>query len=123
MKTVLFLEGGDHIDFKSALNDLMKEGEFSISELTGLYDNPQNISKVKEVDPDYIYIATTGMFPEKRDGMIEEFKKLNYIPRNVIFFNENSAFAYLGIARELKKAGTKFYFHFLGLGLEEISWI
>lgn len=58
---------------------------------------------------------------EKLNVLIDLFESLDYIPKNIIFGSERSAMTLLGLARELKPKGTKFWFMFDEL--EEISWI
>ena len=125
-KYILFLEGEKGTDYKKSFNNLKKMG-FRVGILDELYENPNKLKKIKTINPDYLFIGTTGLRYEKREILIKTFKTLNYIPKSVIFFSERSAMAYLKISKELKKVGTKFFYspepQFGKSEIEEIEWI
>jgi hypothetical protein len=124
MKHIVFLEGGigsDFVDYFIHLSQFYK-----VTLLDYLYEDPQRLHLLKELNPDSIFIGTSGTVNEKKIVLIEEFKKLNWIPENVIFFSEDSMNGYLNISRELKNHGVKFYFSPYPIGepfWQEIDWI
>lgn len=120
---IAWLEGGKEIDFRESFR-VMKDS-FNIVEFKNLYTRPGKLKKLPVLNPDYLFIGTTGSRIEKREVLLDVFRSLGYTPKAVIFHGENSAMTYLGIARELKKLGTKFYYppHWEGDKLREICWI
>jgi len=101
MKTILFLEGGEYSDYETAFNYL-KEIGYKVSLLSNLYESPDKLEQIVTIDPDCLFIGTTGMRHEKRKILIEKFNSIKYIPRNIMFANRDSARVYVGTARELK---------------------
>jgi hypothetical protein len=124
MKTIVFLEGTKVLDHKNFVSD-NTEGytkvDFNSIVLDNLYEDFGKLICIKFIKPEYIHIRTTGLMHEKINVLVDLFESLNYIPKNIIFGNERSAMILLGLARELKAKGTKFWFMFDEL--EEISWI
>jgi len=109
MKTVLFLEGETGTDFRDAL-DALKEMGYVVNILDNLYNDPFKLKAIPQIDPDFLFIGTTGIRKEEISKLTLLFKLINWTPRGVIFSDEHSAMVYLSIARDLKKKGTKFYF-------------
>lgn len=128
IKRIVILEG-DVLDDEIATSLFEKAGiEWEIIE--GLYYNREYLQKLPEMNPDAIYIRTTGLNVggrlTHRKRLIRRFKALDWIPKNVIFFNDDSAFAYQTVAEQLKKEhGTKIWM--IGFTAEkpftEITWI
>lgn len=118
MEQVIFLEGESGSDHREAVNELSRRYNCLIFD--ELYVKPQKLAALKFLNPEYIYIGTTGMFKEKIDVLIEMFDAVGWVPNNVIFSSERSAMSF--DVEEYKKKGTKFYYD-LNDELEEISWI
>lgn len=126
MRTIVHLEGQPVIDHSSYVEDSLdceqQINKFNHIVLDNLYEDFAKLVAVKYINPDYIHIKTSGLYKEKIDILIDLFESLEYIPKSIIFYNENSAMTLLGLARELKEKGTKFYYLYDD-GLQEISWI
>lgn len=125
MKTVLFLDGRYGSDYEDNIKNLQERG-YKTQLLDELYENPEKLAQIPEIDPDFIFIGTTGMYADERQMLIKKFRELNYVPKAVMFFNDYAAEIYVGIARELKKRGTKFFFAPSTIFKDEpkeISWI
>lgn len=124
MKTILYLEGQEvitHIDYIKECFYTDFHEKFNHIVLDNLYIDSAKLMSIKYINPDYIHIRTTGLHVDKIEYLIDIFNILTYTPNAIIFYSEISAMALLGIARELKEKGTKFYY--VHQGLEEISWI
>ncbi len=124
MKTIVFLEGTkvlDHKDFVLDETEGYTGQSFNSIVLDNLYEDFGKLASIKFIKPEYIHIRTTGIMEEKLNVLIDLFESLNYIPKNIIFGSDHSAMVLLGLARELKTKGTKFWFMYEDL--EEISWI
>lgn len=126
MKTILFLEGSDETDFPDEFDCLIRWG-FDVSELNNLYDNPEKLKTLPELNPDCLFIGTTGMRTEEIKELTSIFMQLNYVPKAIMFEGENSAMTFLNAARHFKEKGTKFYFapspFFDDEVINEIKWI
>ena len=123
MKTIVFLEGESGTDYFKAESAFKKKG-YNVIIVDELYENPENLEKVREISPDYLFVGTTGMFIDKRNVLKAKFRDLNYVPKAVIFFNETTVHAYHDIASELKALGTKFYWYLdLDQDFKEVSWV
>lgn len=109
IKTVLYLEGSSSLDRDYAVANLAWQG-FFVTALCDLYDKPELLKKIPEIDPDYIFIDSTGTYRDKASNLSSEFAKLNYIPRNIIFIDEMAFNAYSDISRRLQRSGTKLFF-------------
>lgn len=114
-----FLVGVGEQDYEEYKNT----GIYECIILNNLYHTPEKIKELKDIDPEYIYINTTGMFVEKIEVIMSNFNELNYIPKGVIFGTEKSAFSLLGIARKLKSLGCVFYESDLEGGIHLHDWI
>lgn len=126
MKTILFLEGEKGTEFQEDFDSLICRG-FDVSILDNLYHEPKKMKLIKEIDPDCLFIGTTGVRTKERKELVSIFQSLKYIPKSVMFDGEHSAMVYLGLARELKQYGTRFYFSPSPYDKEdeiyEIEWI
>lgn len=109
MKTILFLEGEKGTEFQEDFDSLISRG-FDVLILDNLYHESEKLKQIKEIDADCLFIGTTGVRTEERKELVSIFQSLKYIPKNVMFDGEHSVMVYLGLARELKQYGTKFYF-------------
>lgn len=109
MKTILFLEGMKGTDFRDDFDSLNNKG-YEVSILDNLYTEPEKMEQIKVIDPDCLFIATTGIRKKELYILSSYFYSLNYIPRNVMFDSERTVRLFLEYTRELKKLGTKFYF-------------
>lgn len=126
-KPIVAVLEGEYIDddFISVLHDLGFETEI----FERLYYRPDKLDELPELDPDYLYIRTTGLDmggrKHYRKTLIKKFTELNWLPTAVIFFNDQSAETYLNICRKLKKKGVRFFLlpYSADLGLQEIEWI
>ena len=124
MKTIIFLEGQKVLDHKNFVSDETEgytKDDFNSIVLDNLYEDFGKLVAVKFIKPEYIHIRTTGLMYEKLNVLVDLFESLDYVPKNIIFGSERSVMSLLGLARELKTKGTKFWFMFDEL--EEISWI
>mgnify|MGYP007100090052 CR=1 FL=1 len=126
MKTILFLEGEKGTDFQEDFDSLVGRG-FEVSILDNLYYEPEKLKQIKKLNPDCLFIGTTGVRTKEREQLVSIFQSLKYVPKNVMFAGEHSAMVYLGLSRELKRYGTKFYFSPSPYDKEdeicEIEWI
>jgi len=123
-KEIYILEGGPENDW-SEISDILKE-EYTLTEITNLYEDPKQLKILEERSPWGIFIGTTGIGHElERKELRRIFKSIDYIPEAIIFSAEMSAMTYLDIARDLKKHyGTKSYWsHPLRCELIEYEWI
>jgi hypothetical protein len=123
-ETIIFLEGEKETDHDRIFKQLQNRG-YDCRLLNELYYYPEKLKELPTLNPDFLFIATTGIRVDEQKILVSTFDSLKYVPKAVMFWGENSAMTYLGIARELKKAGTKFYFapNLEGDELEEIIWI
>ena len=111
--TCVILEGEELSGTQDIALKILDEHDLDIIKLEGLYLNPEKLEELSEIDPEYIFIWTTGMNAggrkEYRAQLKEKFQALDWIPHKVIFFDEDSVFAYQDISKKLKELGTKFY--------------
>lgn len=124
MEHIVFLEGGVGTDYVDLFNHLSKY--YKVSLIDNLYLEPRKLNKLKEINPDTIFVATTNVYADKVSLLKDYFLTLNWIPNNVIFFDENTAFTYLKLSRQLKERGTKFYWSPYPIGVpfwDEIDWL
>ena len=119
IEDIVFLEGNLGTDHREMFNELSRDYNCMIFD--NLYKRPDKLIALKFLKPECLFIGTTGMFVDKIDNLIDYFNISEYIPKMVIFASENSAMALLGLARDLKEKGTKFYYKYDEL--EEIIWI
>ena len=123
---ILFLEGEKGTEFQEDFDSLVGRG-FDVSILDSLYYEPDKLKQIKELNPDCLFIGTTGVRTKEIEQLVSIFKSLKYVPKNVMFDGEHSAMFYLWLARELKQHGTKFYFSPSPYDKEdkiyEIEWI
>jgi hypothetical protein len=91
--------------------------------LDNLFEQPEKLKSL--LDCDNLVLSTTGMYLEDVNKLVDAFKQLNYVPKVVVFVTEQTAMSLLGVAREMKKLGTKFYFFDCldNKSLQEINWI
>lgn len=91
--------------------------------IDNLFEQPEKLAQV--IGCDNLVLSTTGLYADKLKMLVAAFEKMNYVPKVVIFMGENTAMAFLGTARDLKKKhGTEFYFpDIFDDSLFEISWI
>ena len=122
MKTIVYLEGQPVLDHSSYVENLVNPKNYNHIVLDNLYENYHKLLSLKYLEPDFVYISTTGVYKDKIDTLIEVFEITEYIPKSVIFNSERSVMVLLGLARELKEKGTKFYYLYED-DLEEINWI
>ena len=125
MKQLVFLDGTPGLDSQSRENFDTLKRKFNCMIFDNLYEKPEKLVAMKFLKPEFIHVNTTNTFKEKNDHLLEHFKIAEHIPEGVIFANEMTAMAFLGLARELKEKGTKFYYLdlFERTGMYEISWI
>lgn len=119
-----FLNGQQGLhDQEQKIHDYLVSSGLKTLILDNLFEDGSKLFRIKECEN--IVLSTTGTYADKLSPLIAAFEKLNFAPRCVIFMGENTALAFCGIARELKKKhGTKFYFpDIIGKSLIEISWI
>lgn len=121
MNRVLILEGGPSVDFYDQREDMIKFG-YEVTEMCNLFTDPQQLLTLPVINPDYIFIGTTGMHVEENQILVDIFESLKWLPKNVIFGGERSTFAFLGLARKIKPFGVKFWDVSYD-SLEEIDWI
>lgn len=122
--TIAFLNGdpGLHYQQENYVKFLTKAGK-NVVVLDDLYNQPEKLNKVRDCET--LYLQTTGFRSELKD-LVNIFKSLNYVPKNVIFDGENTAMVFLSLARTFKKEhGTRFFFEDLldQNQLLEINWI
>jgi len=124
IEKIVFLEGSIGTDFKEEF-DILKEMGFDVFIIDNLYEEPNKLKLIKELNPEYLFIGTTGVRKKEKEVLISIFSELKYIPKKVMFANEHSAMVYLGLSRDLKKYGTKFYFTPYSINdcIDEIEWI
>ena len=128
MATVQILDGGrdEHDDM---ISQLEKMGLEVLPMIADLYKAPEQLRRLPDINPDYIYIRSVGMMEHQpaRDILRDEFYDLGWIPDNIIFFDEGSAMTFLEIARKCAGVGTKAWFAPFLLDnepeLRRISWI
>lgn len=113
MDTLQILEGG--FDQHDSMKDrFMNMGMEILPDIANLYDEPEKLKELETTKPDFIYLRTTGLDingrAEARGRLIEVFESLNYLPDNVIFFDDETAFNFLSTAKKLEKLGTRFWF-------------
>jgi len=122
MEQIVFLDGESGTDHRNEFTYLSRY--YNCLLFDDLYNHPSKLAALKFLNPEYIFIGTTGMRREELNSLEELFVTIGWIPKGVIFAGENSAMALLGLARELREKGTKFYYNYHMSGkLEEISWI
>ena len=104
-----FLNGqkGLH-DMEARFSRSLIEHKKKVVVIDDLFENPKKLLKV--VKCNNIVLFTTGQNHEEINSLVGAFEKLQYVPKVVIFVTENTALIFCGIARELKKKGTQFYF-------------
>jgi hypothetical protein len=126
---VIILEGGG--DRNSRAKDIFDHFGKTYRQFSNLFKEPHKLRTVASIDPDYIYIYTTGMMAggrkEGHEGLRAVFNALRWVPRNVIFGSEDSVFTYMDIAKQLKQEhGTNLYqlgYVFSDSFVREINWI
>ena len=126
-KTLYILDGDPGNGFGALSKPFEKSDDYECTLLDDLYNYPEKLVLLKEANPDFLFLGTTGMRPEESEVLREAFKKLVYIPKAVIFATDRTAEFYCGIAREFKELGTIFYenieFDFNKPELQKIGWI
>ena len=119
-----FLNGqkGLH-EYEDKLSKLFITLNKEILILDNLFEDPKKIKQI--ITCDNLCLSTTGTYADKLKPLIDSFGKLNYAPKAIIFFGENTALYFCEIARELKKKyGTEFFYPAtFNSDLFEISWI
>lgn len=119
-----FLNGqeGLHEFEEDLMKDLQKHNKPTLV-LDNLFENPERLKEITKCDN--LAFSTTGLQADKLEKLIEAFEKMKYVPKVVIFGGERSVMVFLGLARELKKHGTRFYYYddISGKDLYEIGWI
>lgn len=114
LESIIYLEGGNGIDQEHALSDMVELG-YMVGGLINLYEEPEKLRQLKELNPDYLFVCSTNTYHKRADKLSDYFRTLDYIPKNVIFYNDMSYSSYNKLAKELKEKGTKFfYFGFCG---------
>lgn len=119
-----FLNGEDGLhDLDQDVHDKFIEEGHVVKILDNLFENPKPLKNLRHYSN--LVLFTTGLRPEKVQPLVELFEKSGYVPNNVIFLSENTALSLVGLARDLKKKGTKFFFiDFMDhKTLYEIEWI
>lgn len=121
-----FLNGEEGLDSEERkLFNKLKDLDKDVVQLDDLYNFPERLTQLTECDN--IVLQSTGQRAVEIGRITKAFLKLNYVPKNVIFGSESAAFAFLDVARGIKKSHpeTKFYFYLPGsvVYLTEINWI
>lgn len=116
MKTILDFKGTTaFLNGEAGLHDMDEELLHSFTEhglptlvLDNLFERKSRLNQLTECKN--VVLFTTGIRPEELRPLVHTFAALDYTPDNVIFLSEGTALAFIGIARELKKRGTQFFF-------------
>ena len=119
MEQIVFLNGTSGYEDIIGVEKLQRN--FNCILFDDLYEKPEKLVALKFLKPEYLYINTTGLFRDKINSLVDYFLIAEFLPKGVIFGSENSVMALLGLARDLKEKGVKFYYYYDDL--EEISWI
>lgn len=122
MEQIVFLEGESGTDHRDEFVYLSRY--FNCMIFDELYAKPNKLAALKFLNPEYLYVGTTGMRRDELNKLEDLFTAVGWVPKGVIFSSERSVMAVLGLVRELKEKGVKFYYNYRMSGeLEEISWI
>jgi len=84
---------------------------------------PEKLRRLPVINPDYIFIGTTHSRMKEKHKVLSAFDALKYVPKAVIFPSNSTAEVLLGVAREYKALGTKFYITGYDGEIEELEWI
>lgn len=83
---IVFLNGQQYLhDTEEALyRYLIKKGHYSLV-IDDLFNYPKRLQSLKYLNIDTIIVGTTGTYRDKIDKVFSAFKKLKWMPKNVIF--------------------------------------
>ena len=105
-RVIAVLEGAPYCDDDADnLRELYGYKGYKVVEIANLYEEPEKIKQLVKLNPEFIYINTTGTYREKTQKIREIFFTLNWLPKYVLFANEMSIMngGYVTLARKLRK--------------------
>jgi len=119
---VIFLNGQHGYDDEDIKEDFEENG-YKVHLIDDLYENPQKLRILKAINPEYIYIRSTGTFYNRSETLKDEFRKLKWIPKNILFHDHWSISLYKDLAKALQSKGTKMYFikFLVELGFDKVK--
>ena len=120
-----FLNGtqGLHDGLDKPLFNKMQSHNLDVIIIDNLFEDAAGLKKLWGVSN--LVLFTLGQDNDKLQTLIAAFHELKFVPKAVIFMSDGTAEIFIGLARELKKKGTEFYFWDC-IGKEilfEIGWI
>jgi hypothetical protein len=120
---VLILEGHEYLgDFDEFGLTFCDEQSHDIHVMDCVYAYPQQLRNLNAINPDYIYIMTTGLYVDHLKQCIEWFYRSKHKPKKVVFHAGGSLDKMIEFAYDLiKKYNTRIYVDMREL--EEQDWM